>query len=351
MDYSYDEILERMNSKFRDLSGYEADKVSDIGIRMRVLAGEIFSLTSELDNIKKQMFVTTASGEKLDLHAQTVGTERIKGEKAVGKIMFRLDVPLEYDIIIPKGTICTNSQGTFNYVTTEEMSIESGSTYAFVWSEAEDSGKRYNASANDITTIVTYFSVGISITNSTSFKGGTDDESDESLRERIIELMKNKPNGISSQYYKTLAESCDGVHSACVIPNSGGAGAVLICIAGRGQEVTEEICEAVQAVMNENKSIGVYIFVNKASAVSVNAAVKISVKSGYSFDEVKVSVEEAVREFFNSLSVNEDVTCASLGNAVYAVDGVQNYQLVNFEDENISYNQFALLGTLTISSL
>ncbi len=351
MDYSYEEILERMSDKFYELSGYEADRVSDVGIRMRVLAGEIFSLTSELDQIKKQMFVTTASGDKLDLHAQMAGTERIKGEKAQGRIMFRLDVPLEYDIIIPKGTICTNSEGTLNYVTIEEQSIESGSNYAFVWCEAENSGKRYNVSPDTVTTIVTYFSVGISITNSMSFQGGTDDESDEKLRERIIELMRNKPNGINSQYYKTLAESVDGVYSACVVANSGGAGAVSIFIADRGKEVTEAVRTEVQTAADQNKSIGIYVFVNKASAVSVNVTLKISVKDGYSFSEVKTAAEEAVTEFFNTLSVNEDVTCASLGNAVYAVEGVKNYQLIGFQDTSIGYSEFASLGTLTVSSI
>ena len=41
---SYQEILDRMKEKYKELSGYDADGASDIGIRMQVLAGEVFSL-------------------------------------------------------------------------------------------------------------------------------------------------------------------------------------------------------------------------------------------------------------------------------------------------------------------
>ena len=56
MAYTYNEILERMNDKFEELSGYSPDRASDIGIRIKLLAGELYSLCTEIDGIKKQMF-------------------------------------------------------------------------------------------------------------------------------------------------------------------------------------------------------------------------------------------------------------------------------------------------------
>ena len=69
MAYSYNEILERMEDKYYQLSGYRADECGDIGIRLRVLAGEIFSMGTQMDWLRKQIFFSTASGEMLDLHA------------------------------------------------------------------------------------------------------------------------------------------------------------------------------------------------------------------------------------------------------------------------------------------
>ena len=63
---SYEEILERMKNKFTELSGSNVNDDSDIGIRMKVLAGEIFSLQNNVNWLKNQMFAQTAVGEQLD---------------------------------------------------------------------------------------------------------------------------------------------------------------------------------------------------------------------------------------------------------------------------------------------
>ena len=117
MSESYNEILERMTEKFTELSGYEPERASDIGIRLKLLAGELFALDSEIDWMKKQMFPNTASGEQLELHALQRGLTRRRGRKAVGEIAFRLEMPAEYDVIIPAGTICTHiPESRFGYI-------------------------------------------------------------------------------------------------------------------------------------------------------------------------------------------------------------------------------------------
>ena len=64
---SYEEILERMKNKFTELSGSNVNDDSDIGIRMKVLAGEIFSLQNNVNWLKNQMFAQTAVGEQLTI--------------------------------------------------------------------------------------------------------------------------------------------------------------------------------------------------------------------------------------------------------------------------------------------
>ena len=57
---TYEEILSRMQEKFAELAGYPADEASDIGIRLRVLAGEIYSLTASMNWLEQQLFAQTA---------------------------------------------------------------------------------------------------------------------------------------------------------------------------------------------------------------------------------------------------------------------------------------------------
>lgn len=87
---TYDTILKRMQEKFQSLSGYSADDASDIGIRLKVLAGEIFSMQSYAEWLKRQMFVQTAGGEQLDYHAGQRGLSRKAAQFAQGVLLFQL---------------------------------------------------------------------------------------------------------------------------------------------------------------------------------------------------------------------------------------------------------------------
>lgn len=348
MEYGYDEILERMNNKFFELSGYEANRVSDIGIRIRLLAGEIFSLSANIDNLKKQMFPNTASGEYLDLHARQRGLERRKGNKATGQIMFKLDTPLEYELTVPKGTICTTADGSLNFITVEEAVIIRGGNYILVNAEAEKSGEKYNVSPNKITTVVTYFSVGITIRNSSSFVDGTDDETDDELRERIEYSMKNIPNGANKEYYISLATSVEGVQSAAVIAQENGAGSISVYVGGRGCIPEESNYRNAQAAIRDNKAVGIAITVSKATAVNVTVTVNISVESGYDFDDVKSDVENSITEFFNNLSVGEKVYLSALGNVIFHTEGVKDYVFDNMTDTEITLKQLAVLSEINV---
>ena len=69
---SYDSILKRMEDAYEEKSGCRPEAVSDIGLRLRVLAGEIYRAQEQVAWLKRQAFPQTAEGEYLDRHAQLV---------------------------------------------------------------------------------------------------------------------------------------------------------------------------------------------------------------------------------------------------------------------------------------
>ena len=352
MSLTYQEILERMNETFTQMSGQEPDRASDIGIRIKLLAGEIYSMTSEIEYLKKQMFPNTATGEKLDLHAQQRGLERIKGNKAQGTVIFTLDVPLEYDLVIPAGTICTTGDGSLNYITKQETVINRGSSHAWVSSEAENSGIRYNIGSGKVNTIVTYFSVGIRINNSTGFTGGTDDENDEQLRARLVESYRNTSDGANAAYYERLAMSIDGVQSAKACPDPGEAGSGIITIAGRGEVPTVETYGQVSALLNSRKPLGVNFVINRCTTVTANISVSIQVKEGCQFNDVRTAAENSITNYFLDLGIGENVLLAGIGKALLETDGVENYSFAQGSaDIDVADSCLAVLGTLTVSRL
>ena len=55
---TYDEIYQRMRAEYIAQGGAEFDEASDIAIRMRVLAGEIYNAYTNAEWLKKQMFMS-----------------------------------------------------------------------------------------------------------------------------------------------------------------------------------------------------------------------------------------------------------------------------------------------------
>ena len=148
---SYEEILERMKNKFTELSGSNVNDDSDIGIRMKVLAGEIFSLQNNVNWLKNQMFAQTAVGEQLDYLALERGIYRKSAVNSSGTIKFMREVALDYDLEIPTGTICaTNGINSIRVKTIEDTVLRAGELSVAVAAQSEIGGASQNVGIGSI---------------------------------------------------------------------------------------------------------------------------------------------------------------------------------------------------------
>lgn len=127
MAATYDEILKALQARFEELTGMEADRASDIGIRLKLLAGQLTGMETRGDYILKQSFPQTAGGEYLEMHARARGLERKQPLNAAGTLMFSRSLPSENDIIIPQGTVCTTGTAEdIRFVTTCAATLAAG---------------------------------------------------------------------------------------------------------------------------------------------------------------------------------------------------------------------------------
>ena len=345
---TYDQILKRMCDSFFENSGAYPQENSESMKRLTVLAGEIHALYCQLSRIKESVFVSDACGEALEKHAAHRGLTRHRGKKALGTIVVRVDTPLEYDLMIPSGTVFSTSDGELQYISMDDAVIYRGTASCLVDIEAEYSGSRYNIPPRNITTVVTYFSSGINITNSSAAYGGSDDESDESLRKRIIDSCRNISNGLNPTFYKKLAESADGIYSAKVseIPNNN---TVNVYIAAKGDGVDNSVVAEVQQLMDANRIPGMSINVYSAVSSTVDISINFQIKSGYIVSTVIDNIENAVNEFFSELKVGQDLILTQLGAKIISVEGVANYSFVGASDVVNSELGILKLGSLTVT--
>lgn len=348
---NYDEILERMRGRYKELTGFEPYEESDIGVRLRVLAGELFGMGVNIEWVKRQMNFTTAEGEYLDYHAEYRGLKRYSATKSVGEVIFSMSSPAVQDVVIPKGcVVATTDKEPLCYETTENVTISIGTTAVHAPVAAMEAGRKYNAAVGKITVFVTPVALVDGVTNPDALEGGCDTESDESLRSRISDSLKNIVCAANCAYYRSSAMQVEGVASVSVVPKERGAGTVDVYIAAQGAEVSDETLERVQEKLSREREVNVDVLVKKATSVAVNYYLQIETKSGYEFEDVKNSCVEALTDFVEEADTGGSLTLTKAGERIIRTEGVEDYSFANFTNRDIHLEpwQFATVGSVTV---
>ncbi len=325
---SYEEILDRMKNEYRLHSGFMPTEQSDIMLRLKVLAGEIYNTTVATDFVKRQMFVSTASGEYLDMHAQERGITRKEAVKATGELKFFLSAQNSSDVVIERGTIVsTQGEDARRFETTETVVIKAGSMAVLAPAVACEEGADSNILPKTATVIVTPVMYVTSSTNEKAFRGGLNSETDEELRKRVLSSYKDISNGTNEIYYKRLAQSVPGVYSASVSKSKRGAGCIDVHICGREKApLSSEIMGQVQSLLDENREINVDVLVVYAAPNKVSLVLDLEVEDGFNFETVSTVVEKKLRDYIDALGVSESALLCDMRDLVYHTTGVKNFE-------------------------
>lgn len=347
---TYDEIFERMKNRYIADSGCEFDNASDIAIRLRLLAGEIYNVMVNQEWLKSQMFVTTASGEYLDYLASQSGLTRKQAVKAQGELTFYITEPKDHDVIIPKGAVAATTDSTpIRFCSTEEGCIVAGNTLVSVYAEAEKAGKGSNVEMYKAVVKVNVPTEVDSVTNRDEFVGGTDEESDEDLRQRIKSTYASPSNGTNKAYYEQLALSVEGIAKAGIVPKLRGVGTVDVFVCGNGVEADNESVKNVQKIMNENRELNVDVKVSKAQIYNANLEVVVNAVSGYENSVVIEKCKEAFTQCLDSIPIGGKMYLSSVGKYLMNTGCIENYEFnTSMGDIELSASQCFAVGVVTI---
>ncbi len=306
---SYKEILERMKREYTERSGSRPEDVSDIGIRLQVMAGEVYRLQARTDWLLRQAFPQTAGGERLDMHGMERGIKRRGREKARGSLTFSRYVPVSFDLVIPKGTICASSGEAVEYETTEEAVLRAGSVTVSVPAAAVLEGSGGNAAPGYINTLITEVNGINYVTNPKAFSGGTDPEPDEDYRKRILAGIGRLEGFGSPGYFEGIALEHEGVRSA----QAGVAGSVVtVYVWGDGAAVPADAIAALQEEISGRCPIGVTAEVKSASTKKIAVGASLKMREGVDYSAVSASLASAVKAWLGRRSVGESVYMADI---------------------------------------
>lgn len=194
-------------------------KLTDINIGSELR--NIFEATDEVglqylkenDALGRMHSVTQAVNTFLEDRAFEVGLNRKQGTAANGICTFSINTPSDVDYPIFRNTAVLSRINGNRYYLSEDIVIKAGDTWATGLVFAESLGEDYNCNAGDITAIDTSqgYRSDLSVYNDYAFSNGSDAETDDEFRVRILAAMKGGRFG-SWQWYKTICEDITGVH-------------------------------------------------------------------------------------------------------------------------------------------
>lgn len=216
---------------------------------------------------------------------------------------------------------------------------------------ALEPGKAGNVAANTVT-IMAAMPVGIkACTNPEAFSGGDDAESDEALRQRLLDSYRRLPNGANAAYYEQTALSRTGVAAAVAVGRPRGVGSVDLYIATDAGLPDEVLLSEVDAYLQEKREISVDLRVLAPTVHTLDVSVAIQPAPGFTFAEAKASADAALRAAFTGAMLGKGVTLAFLGNLLYELESVQNYVFASpAADLEASPTILPRLGRVTITA-
>lgn len=346
-----EEIYGLLREAYAQRTGTELAEDCDLAVRLYAAAAQLQALDIQTWWVLDQCFPQTAQGTYLDGHALMRGITRRAATKAAGSLRFSVASPSAVELTIAAGTACM-TEGEVRFQTTADGVLPAGELSVDVPAEAVESGAVGNVPPGSVT-ILTACPVGITgCTNPAAFSGGSDQEDDESLRQRVLESYLRLPNGANAAWYEQTAMSHEGVAAAQAVGRARGVGTVDVYIAAEAGLPGAALLEEVQADLQEKREIAVDVDVLSPEAESVNVTVQVAAAENSTFETVKSQVEQAVTNLFTGRLLGKPLLLAQLGSVIYAVEGVENYHLTApAADIAGGEGVLPMLGTLTVTEM
>ena len=321
----------------------------DLSVRLWAAAAQIQALEAQAEWVLGQSFPQTAAGVYLDRHGAMRGIVRQAPSRATGQLTFRLSNAQTGAVSVETGTVCM-TEGTVRFRTTEPGTIPAGEISVIVAAEAVEAGSSGNVGAGTVHVLTACPVAVTAVTNEKAFTGGLSEETDEELRQRILDSFQRLPNGANAAWYELTACRHEGVAAAKAVGKARGAGTVDVYVSAPDGIPSEKLLTELQTVFQKSREIAVNVQVKAPTAATVNVAVTVKTAEGTDFANVKTAVETDLAEQFNGKLLGRGVKLAELNSRIYALPGVENCH-ITAPSADLAANDTVLpvLGTVTVT--
>lgn len=312
------------------------------------MAVELAQTYMEFEHILNLLFVNDSYGEYLDKKANEFGIYRKKGLKSRGVV--RVYGP--DDIVIPRNATLTTESGLVFVVYRQDYIKKD---YVDIIVEANEVGELYNVDADSkwnctITdgknTIEVY-----NIENTSNITGGVEIETDEQLRDRILDQARNPATTGNEQDYINWCKEVDGVFNVTVRPRWNGPNTVKLIISDEDRRPLPQyiVDECNEHIQNTRPILADVTVINPTI---FNVDVSLTIYAVTNIDDIKEQIKLITIE--NLKYCNDKIRLNTLGAEYLSVEGVIDYDSLSVNGStntviDIPNDSVPILRNLTIN--
>lgn len=285
----------------------------------------------------------TSYGEYLDGHARSKAITRRGATAASGYVTIVGDA----NTVIPAGSVfstaAVNETPSVDYATTEEATIPEGGSVT-IHVECTQTGTIGNTPAGTVVMVSGRMSGVTSVTNEQPITGGTEEESDESLIERIVEYNKSQDGSYTGNPadYKRWAKSVAGVGEATVISAQDDSGLVTIILTdANGSPANTDLCNSVYNYIMRPDSeyerlapVNAYLQVIPPTTTAIVVQATIELVEGYSIEAVQADFARLLALYLQEAMDEGEVKYSRIWSVLSECEGVNDHTglLVGLKD-------------------
>jgi len=338
---TFEAILGRMLDRIPDdIDKREGSVIYDA---LAPAAMELAQMYAELDVVLRLAFGETSTGEYLDRRAADFGVYRKQATPAVRKGVFTDGNGAPFNIPI-------GSRFRLNdmvYVAIEK--IVDGQFRM----RAETSGSAGNQEFGNMLPIEPIEGLGTAILSDVLVPG-EDEESDDSLRKRFLQKVREPGTSGNASDYKQWATEVAGVGSAKVTPLWNGPGTVKVTIVNTDmQPATTELVEKVQEYIEQVRPIGAFVTVASATGKPIDVSANVVLASGYTLQNVQDAFAASLDKYLKEIAFSMTyVSYAKIGTLLLSTPGVIDYSelTVNGGTANVALqdDEVPVLGSVVL---
>jgi len=318
-----------------------------------VVGGAASLLYGAIEQLYRNILADRSTAKWLERNAAVFGLFRLPAEPGSGDVEFTWTAG---GSTIANGTVLTDAAG--NEYEVDGAIADPGGPYpdtAIGSVDALYTGVASNLDAGTTLTITTPIA-GISSTATvdSDFSGGSDVETDDDLRERLLDRMQNTSQGSAEADYRQWAQSVSGVDEVWVVQEVDTLPEILVIYTGSPLAATVQAAiDAKAPVCAEPVAASVDNDATYRYTVDMTIT-GLTVLPGYVLAEVKTAIGAAIESLFASEGgPGETVYNSQLRAAIQNTEGVNYYSLTALSDPSgpLATTDNLTAGTTTVHYL